>query len=141
MIISLGRQLINSPCKVYPSDLKVRVPNSTTFFYPDICVVCGETLFADDQRDIILNPILIVEVLSESTAASDRGKKFLSYQQIETLEEYVLVSQDEFLIECYKRQNADAWLYFKMVGLDHPSLILPGIGCELDLKQIYNKVI
>ena len=140
IIIALGAQLRTRPCRVYPSDLKVRVPNSTRFFYPDVSVICGDTQFADDEKDVILNPVLIVEVLSESTAAYDRGKKFLSYQQIDTLKEYLLVSQDEFLVECYARQNSDTWLYFKMSGLDSPSLIMPYLQCELDLRDIYNKV-
>lgn len=138
LIITIGVQLRNRPCRVYPSDLKVGIPNSKRFFYPDVSVVCGETQFADDERDIILNPILIVEVLSDSTAAYDRGKKFLSYQQINSLQEYLLVSQDEFLLEDYVRQGNDTWLYTKVMGLDG-SLLSPSIECELALKDIYDK--
>jgi hypothetical protein len=76
LIISIGVQLKGRPCRVYPSDLKVRVPNSTKLFYPDVSVVCGETQFASDHKDVILNPTLIVEVSSESTAPFDKGKKF-----------------------------------------------------------------
>ncbi len=139
IIISIGVQLRNRPCRVYPSDLKVRVPNSTRFFYPDVSVVCGETSFADDERDVILNPVLIVEVLSESTAAYDRGKKFLSYQQIDSLQEYLLVSQDEEIVERYVRQSNDTWLYTKAISLE-ATLILPSIECEVTLRDIYDKV-
>lgn len=76
IIIALGTQLRNRPCRVYTSDLKVGAPNSTRFFYPDVSVICGEPQFVDDEKDVILNPILIAEVLSESTAAFDRGKNF-----------------------------------------------------------------
>ncbi|MGH9941161.1 MAG: Uma2 family endonuclease [Pyrinomonadaceae bacterium] len=138
IIISIGVQLRNRPCRVYPSDLKVRVPNSKRFFYPDVSVVCGETRFADDERDVILNPILIVEILSDSTAAYDRGVKFLSYQQIESLQEYLLVSQDEVMAEHYVRQNNDAWIYTKAIGLAE-TIILPSIECEAALKDIYDK--
>lgn len=138
-IISLGAQLRGRPCRVYPSDLRVRVPNSRRFFYPDVSVVCGETQFADEQRDVILNPVLIVEVLSDATAACDRGKKFLSYQQIPSLREYLLVSQDDFLIEHYLRQDDEAWLYTKAAGLEE-SLKLPSIDCELALRDVYDKV-
>jgi Uma2 family endonuclease len=137
-IISIGVQLRNRPCRVYPSDLKVRVPNSKRFFYPDVSVVCGEISFADDEKDVILNPILIVEVLSESTAAYDRGKKFLSYQQIDALQEYLLISQDEVIVEHYVRQNNDTWLYRKAVGLEE-TILLPSIECEVTLKDIYDK--
>jgi Uma2 family endonuclease len=138
IIISIGVQLRNRPCRVYPSDLKVRVPNSKRFFYPDVSVVCGETKFADDEQDVILNPILIVEVLSESTAAYDRGKKFLSYQQIDSLQEYLLISQDEAIVEHYVRQNNDTWLYTKAISLEE-TIILPSIECEVALKDIYDK--
>ncbi|HEV2707884.1 MAG TPA: Uma2 family endonuclease [Pyrinomonadaceae bacterium] len=138
LIISLGVQLRERPCRVYPSDLKVRVPNSQRFFYPDVSVVCGEIRFANDERDVILNPVIIAEVLSESTAAYDRGKKFLSYQQIDSLQEYLLISQDEELIEHYVRQSNDTWLYAKASGLTE-SIALPSIQCEIALRDIYNK--
>lgn len=136
LIIAIGVQLRNRACRVYPSDLKVRVPNSKRFFYPDMSVVCGETKFADDGKDVILNPSVIVEVLSESTAAFDRSKKFLSYQQIDSLQEYLLVSQDEILIEHFVRQDNDAWIYTKAVGSEE-TIILPAIECNVALKDIY----
>ena len=138
LIITLGVQLRDRPCRVYPSDLKVRVPNSKKFFYPDVAVVCGETQFADEERDVILNPILVVEVLSDSTEAFDRGKRFSSYQQIDFLREYLLVSQGEFQVEHYLRQET-GWFYTKAAGLD-AALALPALNCRLELSDIYNKV-
>jgi len=138
VIIKLGGQLKGRPCKVYPSDLKVGVPSSGRFFYPDVSVVCGDDEFADDEKDVILNPTLIVEVSSETTAAFDRGKKFLSYQQIGSLQEYLLVSHDEILIEGYTRQGNDTWLYTKVTSLDG-NLSLRSVECELALKDVYDK--
>src|SRR5437868_9745242 len=138
-LTALNNQLREAPCRVYPSDLKIRIPNSRKFFYPDDSVVCGETQFADEERDVILNPILIVEVLSESTAAFDRGKKFQSYQQIESLQEYLLVAQDEFIVEHYLRQEQNHWLYTKVLGLEE-TLALPTLKCQLALSDIYSKV-
>ena len=138
LITELNIQLRQAPCRVYPSDLKVRVPNSKRFFYPDVSVVCGEVEYAEDGKDVILNPILIIEVLSESTAAFDRGKKFQSYQQIESLQEYLLVSQDELLIEHYLRQEKGHWLYTKVTGLEE-AVILSTFKCQLALSDIYNK--
>ena len=138
LITELNIQLRQAPCRVYPSDLKVRAPNSKRFFYPDVSVVCGETQFADAEQDVVLNPILVVEVLSESTAAFDRGKKFQSYQQIESLQEYLLVSQDEHTVEHYLRQEDGHWLYTKVSGLDE-SIALPAMKCRLALRDIYNK--
>jgi Uma2 family endonuclease len=85
VVTELNVQLRDTPCKVYPSDMKVREPGSRKFHYPDVSVVCGETQFADQHRDVILNPVLIVEVLSDTTAAYDRGKKFQSYHAVGTV--------------------------------------------------------
>jgi Uma2 family endonuclease len=138
LVTELNIRLRERPCRVYPSDMKVRVPNSKRFFYPDVSVICGETRFADEMKDVILNPILVVEVLSESTEAFDRGKKFSSYQQIESLREYLLVAQDEFVVEHYLRQE-DGWLYTKASGPE-ADLALPALDCRIDLSDIYNKV-
>ncbi|MDQ1592143.1 MAG: hypothetical protein QOG71_2770 [Pyrinomonadaceae bacterium] len=132
-------QLRKTNCTVFPSDLKVRVPNSKRFFYPDVSMVCGEIQFADDERDVVLNPVVIVEVLSDSTAAFDRGKKFQSYQQIESLREYLLVSQDEFVVEHFLRQDDGHWLYTKAAGLDE-AIAIPTLECRLALADIYSKV-
>ena len=139
IIITLGGQLKGRPCRVYPSDLKVRIPNSKRFFYPDVSVVCGDDEFADEEQDVILNPTTIVEVSSESTAAFDRGKKFLSYQQIPSLQEFLLVSQDEILVEGYARHANDTWLYTKVAGPEGV-LTLPSIECDLALRDVYDKV-
>jgi Uma2 family endonuclease len=139
IIAAIGSQLRDLPCRVYPSDLKVRVPNSRRFFYPDVSIVCGETQFADDEKDVVLNPVVVVEVLSESTAAFDRGKKFQSYQQIESLREYLLVSQDEYVVEHFLRQNDGHWLYTKAGGLEE-ALALPTVKCQLALRDVYSKV-
>lgn len=137
---SLSVQLRGRSCRVYNSDLKVTTPNLQRYFYPDVSVVCGETGVVDDQEDVVLNPILIVEVSSESTTAFDRGKKFLSYQQIDSLQEYILVSQDEVLVEGYARQGNDTWLYTKVAGLEGV-LTLSSVNCELALKDVYDKAI
>jgi Uma2 family endonuclease len=138
LVTELNIQLRTTKCKVYPSDMKVRLPNSKKFFYPDVSVVCGEAEFADEERDVILNPVLVAEVLSESTEAFDRGKKFSSYQQIDSLREYLLVSQGEFVVEHYLRQE-DGWFYTKASGLD-AVLGLPALDCRVALSDLYSKV-
>ena len=139
LIISTGVNLRDRPCRVYPSDLKVRVPNSTRFFYPDVSVVCGEIKFADKEKDIILNPVLIVEVLSESTAGFDRGTKFLSYQEIDSLQEYLLVGQDDVRVEKYTRQSDGSWIYMTVVDIEE-TISLPAINIEIQMRDIYDKV-
>lgn len=138
LITEFNVQLRKTDCRVYPSDLKVRVPDSKRFFYPDVSIVCGEIRFADDEQDVVLNPVVVVEVLSESTAAFDRGKKFQSYQQIESLREYLLVSQDEYVVEHFLRQDDGHWLYTKAGGLDE-AIALPAVECRLALRDVYSK--
>lgn len=138
LVSELVSQLRERPCRALPSDMKVRLPDSRKFFYPDVTVVCGEPEFHDERTDVLLNPILVVEVLSEGTAAFDRGEKFQAYQRIETLQEYILISQDKHLIEQYVRQTKGSWTYRATVGLDG-SVSLPSIACTLSLKAVYDK--
>lgn len=138
-IIELGQQLKGRPCSVLPSDIKVRMPDSRKFFYPDVSVLCGEPQFHDQRNDVFLNPILIIEVLSESTEAFDRGKKFQAYQRLESLQEYILISQNKPVVEQYVRQSEATWKYTAAIGLES-SLSLPTIECTLNLSAVYNKV-
>src|SRR5215207_6350571 len=90
LVVALDNQLRARPCNVYSNDMRVKVQSTGLFTYPDVVVTCGEERFADGEMDVLLNPVVIVEVLSDSTEAYDRGKKFESYQSIESLKEYVL---------------------------------------------------
>lgn len=139
MLTALNIELRHTSCEVYGSDLKVHAPASGKFFYPDVTVGCGKLEFLDDKKDALLNPVLLIEVLSESTSAYDRGKKFQYYQEIESFREYLLVSQDEPIIERFVRQPGRDWLYTKFEGLD-AAIELQTVGCRLELKDIYAKV-
>lgn len=132
-------QLRGRPCRAYSNDMKVRLPDSRKFFYPDVVVVCGQPQFHDERTDAILNPLLIIEVLSESTEAFDRGGKFQAYQRLESLQEYILISQNRPLIEQYVRQSEEVWKYTAAIGLES-SLSLPSIECTLNLSTVYDKV-
>ncbi len=141
IVMALGQSLLNrlgSRCTVLGSDMKVRVLNPTRFFYPDVSVVCDQPQFADDERDVLLNPLIVIEILSESTEHYDRGRKFLSYQDVASLQEYLLVSQDEALVEHFQRE-ADHWVYTKSEGLE-ATVNLPSVGCEIPLREIYAQV-
>lgn len=135
----LRQRLKQRPCKVYFSDLRVRIPHAGIYVYPDVTVVCGESLFEDGHRDILLNPILIIEVLSPSTESYDRGRKFEYYQALDSLQEYVLVAQGRPRVEHYLRQDGHVWLYTDVSGLDS-SVSLTSIGCQVPLAEIYDKV-
>src|SRR3954465_15778470 len=117
IVTQLNNQLDGRPCDVFPTDMKVRLPGSRKFFYPDVVVVCGELQYHDGRKDIILNPDLVVEVLSPSTEAFARGAKFRAYRTIESLKEYVLVSQDKPLVEQYIRNGDEEWKYKTAEGL------------------------
>lgn len=134
---SLNIQLRKRPCKVYMSDMRVGVPKGN-YLYPDVVVVCGTPMFADKNVDTLLNPTLIIEVLSESTERYDRGRKFADYRTLPSLQEYILIAQDEAYVERYVRQD-DAWLLREVRGLE-ATLELNAIGCTLALAEVYDKV-
>jgi Uma2 family endonuclease len=137
--LEIGRQLKGRPCEGYTSDMRVRVPSTRLYTYPDVVVVCGEPQFEDDHVDTLLNPTLIVEVLSESTESYDRGKKFGFYRTVESLAEYILVAQDEYRIEQYARQNDGRWLLSDYRSADD-TVELTSIQCKLSLREVYDKV-
>jgi Uma2 family endonuclease len=135
----LNLQLKHQPGEVYSSDQRVHIPATGLYTYPDIVVVAGEPRFEDGDLETLLNPTLIIEVLSSTTEAYDRGKKFEHYRTIDSFAEYLLVSQNEFLIERYLRQDDGTWLFKAVAGLDS-RIALPSIRCELSLAEVYGKV-
>ena len=140
LVTTLDTQLRDRPCNVYSSDMRVRVKNTGLFTYPDVVVTCGDEEFADDEQDTLLNPLVILEVLSDSTEAYDRGKKFEHYQNIGSLSTYVLVTQDHSRIERYvRREDGRAWIYTEFHEAD-AVVRIEAIGCELKLEDVYAKV-
>ncbi len=138
--IQLGNQLMARECEVFAGDMRVRPSlESPAYFYPDVVVVCDEPRFEDNTLDTLLNPILVIEVLSPSTAAYDRGEKFEHYQQLESLQEYILVAQDRVHVEHYLRRDTQ-WVPAEFRELDDV-LPLVSIECTLPLRAIYRRVI
>jgi Uma2 family endonuclease len=134
----LGNLLADGPCLVLPSDMKVHIPLTKGYVYPDVSVVCDEPVLLDETQDVITNPSVIVEVLSESTERFDRGDKFIGYRSLPSLRDYVLVSQTHVRVEHYQRQADQSWL-LRQHG--------PGgsvrLGCtdgEVSVDAIYHKV-
>lgn len=123
-------------CRLYPSDMKVRIPASRAYVYPDLTIVCGEPQFEDDQRDILLNPTVISEILSPSTAMYDRTEKFARYRRIPSLREYLLIAQDAPLVERFVRQDDGQWLWSVAEQLTE-GVALPSVGCTLALADLY----
>ena len=135
----LSLQLKKRPCEAYMNDMRVKAAEARSYHYPDIVVVCGTPQFEDAFVDTLLNPTLLIEVLSPSTEAYDRGGKFSHYRKIATLREYLLVSQDQASIERYIRQG-DVWILTEAVGLE-ASIPLESIDCILSLREVYDKVL
>jgi Uma2 family endonuclease len=139
VIGALWARLQGKPCRVLSSDMKVRASREGLYAYPDVSVVCGEMQFHDEHEDVLTNPIVIVEVLSPSTEAYDRGKKFHQYQQIATLQHYLLVAQDTPCIDHYFRQDDGFWRVETVMGLDG-QVVLNSLDIALALAQVYEKV-
>jgi len=131
-------QLRGGACEAYMNDLRVKVSPTGMYTYPDVVAVCGEVLLEDDHFDTLLNPTVIVEVLSESTEAYDRGEKFAHYRRLDTLREYVLVAQDKIRVEHFLREG-EQWVLSEVSGLD-ATLHLGSIDCHIALATIYEKV-
>jgi Uma2 family endonuclease len=135
----LSVRLRGRPCTAYDSDLRILIAASGLYTYPDLSVICGEIQFDDKMRDTALNPAVLFEVLSESTEAYDRGKKFEHYRRLPTLREYVLIAQDRPQVERFLRNPDDTWTLTVVSGLD-ATLELPSISVTLVLAEIYDKV-
>lgn len=123
-------------CRTFNSDLRIQVPAAGVYTYPDCGVFCGEPQFAGNQRDVILNPLLIVEVLSPSTEGYDRGKKFEFYRTMESFREYLIVHQDRYHVEHYSKQDDGSWLLRDHVGADD-SVAIPRLNVRIPLADLY----
>ena len=134
----VSQQLRGRPCEAYISDMCVKVSRTGLYTYPNVVVVYGEIHFEDVHNDTLLNPTVIVEVLSASTEAYDRGEKFAHYRRLESLQEYLLVAQDKVRIEHYVRQGAQ-WVLSEASTLDE-TVQLASIGCDVALRDVYDKV-
>ena len=134
----LTRQFKCRTEEVYATNMRVRIP-SGLYTYPDVVVVCGSPKFDDDHVDTLLNPLVLIEVLSESTADYDRGTKFKHYRQITSLREYVLVDQEAAQLEHFALGDDGKWSLTEIVGLDQV-LKLNSIECQIPLSEIYRKV-
>jgi Uma2 family endonuclease len=145
LTITLGIQLRGKPCAVYSPNMKVYSRLSTDaglkglFSYPDCTVVCGPAQFHDKHRDVLINPRVVIEVLSPTTERYDRGKKFLRYQQNSSLTDYVLVAQAYPSVEHYSRQANGSWLYSVTTELT-ASVALAALECQLPLAEVYDRI-
>jgi len=138
---ALYAQLRGKNCRVSATDLRLKVQSKkVSYRYPDIMVICGDLEFAPDRTDTITNPIMLIEVLSPSTALEDRNAKLDEYRAIPSVQDYLLVTVDEAKIEIFSRQSdSDKWLYESFKGLD-AEIHLASINCTLALADVYEQV-
>jgi len=137
LAVIVGRQLQGTPCEGFSPNMKVRTGIGGLYAYPDLMIVCGEAVFHDEHGDVLLNPTVVFVVLSPSTEKYDRGEKFRRYRtQIESLQDYVMVSQDQPRIEHHHRQTDGKWSATEISGLDGV-LVLPSIDCRIPLAEVY----
>jgi len=139
IVRELGAQLKETSCMVFSSDMRVKIEELQKYTYPDIVVACARIEFLEDELDSLLNPVIVIEILSDSTEAYDRGLKFKHYRLIESLREYILVSQYSSVVEKYVRDEGGIWLYSSMDDMDQ-TLMIDSIECELPLLEIYHRV-
>lgn len=134
-----GNQLRDRPCEVYQSDMRVKVNATGLYTYPDLVIVCNDPEFEDDHVDTLLNPTVVMEVLSESTEGYDRGKKFEHYRRVSSIREYLLVAQDRFHVEVHRRQEDGHWLLWE-TDSENDAVELHSVDCRLKMSDIYAKV-
>ena len=135
---ALSIALKKKQCSAFNSDLKVET--AASFVYPDVSVVCGPVEFTENRRDTVRNPLLVVEVLSDSTETYDRGDKFAAYRELPSFREYVLVAQDKPSVEVFTKQDEKHWLMTVVTGLDD-TVPLASLDVTLSMRDIYDKVV
>ena len=135
----LSRQLKDSSCEAYAGDMRVKVDATGLYTYPDVVVVCEEPQFEDKELDTLLNPTVLIEVLSQSTEAYDRGRKSAHYRNLYSLSDYLLISQEKPHIEHYTRQADNQWLLSETTDAEGV-IPIASIDCKLQMSEVYDKV-
>jgi len=139
LLAMLTTQMHDRPYEVYPSEMRLKVSSTGLYTYPDVIVADAEPAFEDREVDTFLNPIILVEVLSKSTESYDRGRKFSHYQKLQSLKEYVLVSQYECRVEQFVRQADGRWLYTETTD-PNGHVVFESIACRVPMEGLYHRV-
>lgn len=131
--------LIGKPCDMFGSDLRIHIPENSLYTYPDFSIICGKPETTDEEKDTVIKPSVLVEVLSKSTKDYDRGTKFHLYRSIKTLQEYVLIDSTSVCVEIYKRQPGNSWQLTEFKKLSD-SFVIDTISFSMSLKDVYEGV-
>ncbi len=136
--VEIGRRLRGGPCEFHTSDMRVKVDRDGSYVYPDLVIVCGDPALEDEVQDTLLNPTVIIEVLSPSTEGYDRGAKFARYRMLDSLRDYILIAQDRSSVELFSREG-DLWRIETVHGLAD-SMRIPALDIEIELEEVYRRV-
>jgi Uma2 family endonuclease len=139
LIYEITSRLKGGPCRTYSSDQRVKIERTGLYTYPDLLIVCGRGEFDKEHQDILYNPQVIIEILSKSTESYDRGKKFLHYRRLQSLQEYVLVSQERKLVERFVRQADETWV---LTTFEDPNgeFVLATVPVRVPMADVYSGV-
>jgi Uma2 family endonuclease len=139
LIVEITNQFAGRPCEVFFCEMRVKIAANDSYAYPDVAILCGDPAFEDANVDTLLNPQVIIEILSESTETHDRGLKLRHYRSIESLQEYLLVSQSERRIEHYARLASGEWVYSDMTD-PRGTIVLRSVDCRLPMERVYHSI-
>ena len=137
---AMRRRLAGKGCETFIGDVRLSIDRKKMYTYPDVMVVCGEPKFVEERNDTIVNPKVVLEVLSKSTAAYDRSDKFQAYWSLESFEEYVLIDQYRVHVEYFRRQSGKMWELNVFTNIEDV-LSLKSIEAEIPLREIYQNVV
>lgn len=136
LFLAFGHQLKGRDCQPYGRDLRIHIPLNTLYTYPDISIICGEPELADNQFDNVINPSVIIEILSKSTRNCDKGEKFTLYRDIDTLQEYILVDSEKIHIEKHIRNKDNSLQLTEFKNIEN-SLLITTVNVQIELRDIY----
>lgn len=140
-LLALGNKLREKGCRIFPSDMRVKVPEYPPYRYPDLSALCGEAIFEKlGKQELLVNPSLIVEILSDSTADFDRGYKFTYYKSIKSFTEYILIAQDRPHVTQFIKQDDNSWLNHEFNSIEN-TFYLASLDCELALTELYQDIL
>ena len=137
--LNLALRAKGKPCRTFTSDVKISIRSANSRCYPDVSIVCGAIENDPQEKNAITNPILVAEVISESTESLDRGEKFFAYGQLDSLKEYILVSQDQARIEIFSRTEDNTWRIEAFQGLE-ATIEIPALGIDISSQDVYYQV-
>lgn len=140
--LALGNALRtgNAPCEVFSTDMRLYIQKANAYTYPDVMLVCGHIEFQPGRRDVLTNPTILFEVLSDSTSSYDHTRKFALYRQLPSLREYVMLDQDRDSVECFRRAESNLWVFQAYESLTD-NLELPTAALEIPVSTIYARVV